>query len=94
MLAESVSDAAIAIERWDDEGRRRLLIVNLGAELQIDLDDQAWLGQARELMWRAVFCTGEQRFAGPGVDLKLLALQVGEPAVLPARSATRWIAEE
>jgi maltooligosyltrehalose trehalohydrolase len=94
MLAESVSDAAIAIERWDDEGRRRLLIVNFGAELQIDLDDQAWLGQARELMWRAVFCTGEQRFAGPGVDLKLLALQVGEPAVLPARSATRWIAEE
>jgi maltooligosyltrehalose trehalohydrolase len=93
MLTEAVGDAAVAIERWDDEGRRRLLIVNFGDAMEIDVGEQRWMGQARELLWRAVLCSAEERFSGPGVDLADVALQPGEPVSLPGRSAIRWLSE-
>jgi hypothetical protein len=84
----------VAIERWDEEGRRRLLIVNFGDELEFDLALQDWMGHARGLAWRPVLCTSDAIFAGPGIDLESLTLEGGEVVMLPPRSATRWFAEE
>jgi maltooligosyltrehalose trehalohydrolase len=94
MLAEAVGDAAVAVERWDEDGRRRLLVVNFGEALDFVLDHQAWMGKARELMWRAVLCSAEARYSGPGVDLVDLTLEPGEVITLPAHSATRWTSQE
>jgi maltooligosyltrehalose trehalohydrolase len=94
LLAESPAPGVVAFERWDDDGRRRLVAVNFGEAFELSLDAQAWLGDARALSWQAVLSTAEQRFAGPGCDLGGLALRPGAAVNFPARSAVLWQADD
>jgi maltooligosyltrehalose trehalohydrolase len=91
LVAEGLGVAMIAVERWDDDGRRRLLLANLGEESYFAMGDQEWLGEAVALTWQPMLSTAEERFAGPGVTLEPLA--PGSNIVLPAGSATLWAAQ-
>ncbi len=88
LLAEGLGVALIAVERWDGEGRRRLLLANLGDEAHLSLDEQAWLGEAAALTWQPILATSEERFAGPGVAPSPLV--PGTTIVLPPACAALW----
>ena len=93
LLAEGLGTALVAVERWDEEGRRRLLLANLGEEARFDLGEQEWLGEAAQRIWQPLLSTAEERFAGPGADLAALTLRAGAPIVLPGGCAVLWAAE-
>ena len=93
-LAEAVGPATVAVERWDEAGNRRLLLVNLGRDDEhFDLGAQAWLGDAADVAWQPLLASSEQRFAGQGADLHSLELLPGAPVTLPAGCAVLWAAD-
>lgn len=95
LLAEAVGRAMVAVERWDEQGNRRLLVLNLGDRNErFDLGGQSWLGSAAGVAWQPLLSTAEERFAGPGVDLSALELLPGAPVTLPPGCAVLWAAEE
>ena len=89
--AHAVSEHAIGLARLVEHGRR-LLLVNFGDAIDIDVGEQAWLGESAGRSWRPILTTVEERFAGPGADLQALALDPGRAVLLPAASATVWSA--
>ena len=94
MLAEAAAPALVAVERWDEDENRRLLLVNLGeTDANFDLAEQPWLGDAAGVAWEPLLCSAEQRFAGPGVDLQALELLPGAPVTVPRGSAIVWAAD-
>jgi maltooligosyltrehalose trehalohydrolase len=82
LRAEALATGVLAVERWNERGERRRLIVNFGEATRID--------HGSPDAWRAVLSTAQARFAGPGVDLDALALRPGEAVELLARSAVLW----
>ncbi len=92
LLAEAPAPEVVGVERWLDEGERRLLLVNFGEEAPFELARQDWLGSAVGLVWQAMLSTREERFAGPGASLEALALRPGETLLLPRHCATLWTA--
>ena len=93
LLAQAPAPALVAVERWDQDERRRLLLVNFGHPLRFDVGEQAWLGDAAALRWRLLLSTAEERFAGPGADASALALRPGEALDLPPRCALLFAAD-
>ena len=90
--AEAPSSELLALERWDEAGHRRLLLVNFGEAVRFNESEQAWLGESRGLYWRPLLSTAEPRFAGPGGELA--ALRPGDAIDVPARCAVLWAAEQ
>lgn len=84
LRAWPLSGKAIAVERWNDAGERRLLVANFGAQLRIEG------GQLGAHEWRPQLSTAEQRFAGPSVDLASPAAQPGGVIELPAQCAVLY----
>jgi maltooligosyltrehalose trehalohydrolase len=78
LRAAPVAKDVLAVERWNGEGERRLLLVNFGAAARVEYGADAW---------RPLLCTGEARFAGPGVELDTLALRPVSAIELPAECA-------
>jgi maltooligosyltrehalose trehalohydrolase len=93
LLAAAPAPDLVGVERWDEEGNRRLLLVNFGQETAFDIGAQAWLGEAASLRWRPLLSTNGQRFAGHGVSLEALTLRPDAAIALPGRCATLLAAE-
>lgn len=93
MQAQAIGSELLGVLRWDDEGRRRLLLVNFGGATRFALAEQAWLGEAAQLAWRPLLSTAEQRFAGPGADLSALPLRPGAAVELPPHCAVLCAAD-
>jgi maltooligosyltrehalose trehalohydrolase len=93
MLTAAPAASVVAVERWNEEEERRLLLVNFGDAVAFDVGTQEWLGEPASRSWRVVVSTSEARFGGPGVDPARLALEPGRAIELPERSATLWAAE-
>jgi hypothetical protein len=95
LLAEAAGHDVIAVERWDEAGNRRLLVVNLGDnEALFDLEEQTWMGDDASLSaWQPLLCSAEERFGGSGIDLQTLELLPGAPVKLPRGSAAVWAAD-
>lgn len=91
-LAEAPSPGVVAIERWVEDGERRLVAVNFGHAASLDLAAQAWLGEAADTRWRALLCTADERYAGPGCDLHALHIEPRGAVELPPRAAVAWAA--
>ncbi len=91
MRAQAPTATLIAVQRWDDDGHHRLVLVNLGDAARFDASE---LGQEAALPWRPLLATAEQRFAGPGVDLAAMAMQPGAAIELPPRCAILWEATD
>ena len=87
MRAQAPTATLIAVERWDDDGHYRLLLVNLGDATRFDAGE---LAQEAARSWRPLLATAEQRFAGPGVDLAEIGMQPGAAIELPPRCAILW----
>lgn len=94
MLAEAPAPALVAVERWDDDGNRRLLLVNFGHAAAFDLTEQHWLGEAANLSWEPMLSTAEERFAGPGAEMDALKLAPGAAVEVPPRCAVLWQARD
>jgi maltooligosyltrehalose trehalohydrolase len=80
--AEALATGVLAVERWNEQGERRRLIVNFGEATRIEYGSPG--------PWRALLSTAEARFAGPGIDLDALTLLPGEAVELPAACAVLW----
>jgi maltooligosyltrehalose trehalohydrolase len=93
MLTAAPSASLLAVERWNEQEERRLLLVNFGDRTAFDAGAQEWLGESASRTWRVMFSTAEARFGGPGIDAERLALAPGRAIELPERSATLWAAE-
>jgi maltooligosyltrehalose trehalohydrolase len=85
LAAEALNAMALRMERWDDEGNRRLVLVNFGDELLLEPEPTDMAHG-----WRPLLSTAEERFAGAGVDLASLSLAAGAAVRVPARSTTLW----
>ncbi len=84
LRAWALSETAIAVERWTDDGERWLLTANFGVQLRIEA------GQLGAHEWRPQLSTAEQRFSGPGADLASLAAGPGGVIELPAQCAVLY----
>jgi maltooligosyltrehalose trehalohydrolase len=83
LRAQALGKKAVAVERWNESGDRRLLIANFGEPVDIKADR---FGEGR---WQPALSTAEQRFGGPGAALE--PLTPGKRIALPGRSATVWM---
>jgi maltooligosyltrehalose trehalohydrolase len=84
LRAWPLGEKALAVERWNDDGERRLLVANFGTQLRVEA------GQLSEHEWRPQLSTAEQRFSGPGVDLASLPARPGGVIELPAQCAVLY----
>ena len=81
LRASALADGALAVERWNGDGERRLLLVNFGAAARVGYGSDSW---------RALLSTAEARYAGPGVELDSLRLSPSNAIELPAGCAVLY----